>query len=384
MLGAALLAGAVVVRNAAVIQYAETNPHVAARIWPSHPASELWLGLTEIGLSARHRTPVAASTFELVWDGARKSPLAPEPFLVRGVQAQLAGEQKAAEEAFAAAKLRDGRSIPARYFLAEQYFRGGDAAGGLREIAVLARMVPNGVTSLAPFIATYAKDPRNRTQLQTLFKSDPTLEQAALSTLASDPRNSELVLALATPSPTVPQWLGVLVPALVNARQYDEAYRVWARTAHVPAAGGTVFDAGFAGSDAPPPFNWSLTSSTLGLTERQPGGRLHAIFYGQEDGVLARQLLLLKPGRYRLSMRVSGEPSRASALSWTLTCADSKAQLVSLALSDPKKAGSGVTFDVPANCAAQALELAASAPEVAQQADVTISDLRLAREPSGG
>jgi hypothetical protein len=71
-------------------------------------------------------------------------------------------------------------------------------------------------------------------------------------------------------------------------------------------------------------------------------------------------------------------------LSWTLTCADSKAQLVSLALSDPKKAASGVTFDVPANCAAQALELAASAPEVAQQADVTISDLRLAREPSGG
>jgi len=384
VLGAALLAGVTVVRNAAVMQYAETNPQLAARAWPSHPASKLWLGLTEIGLSARQRAPVAQSTFELVWDGARKSPLAPEPFLVRGVRAQLAGEQKAAEQAFAAAKLRDGRSIPARYFLAEQYFRGSDAASGLREIAVLARMVPNGVSSLAPFIATYAKDPRNRTQLQTLFKSDPTLEQAALSTLASDPRNSELVLDLATPSPTVPQWLGVLVPALVNAGQYDEAYRVWARTAHVRPAGGAVFDAGFAGSDAPPPFNWSLTSSTLGLAERQPGGRLHAIFYGQEDGVLARQLLLLKPGRYRLSMRISGEPSRASALSWTLTCADSKSQLVSLVLSDPKKAASGVAFDVPANCAAQAFELAASAPEVAQQADVTISDLRLVREPSGG
>ena len=106
--------------------------------------------------------------------------------------------------------------------------------------------------------------------------------------------------------------------------------------------------------------------------------------HGQEDGVLARQLLLLKPGHYRLSMRISGEPSRASALRWTLTCADSKAQLLSLALSDAKKAASGVAFDVPANCAAQSLELAGSAPDVAQQADVTISEFSLKREQAGG
>jgi len=385
VLGAALLAGVGVVRNAAVVQYAETKPQLAARIWPSHPASKLWLGLTEIGLSARHRAPVAATTFDLIWDGAKKSPLAPEPFLVRGVQAQLAGDQRVAEQAFAAAKLRDGRSIPARYFLAEQYFRGGDAPSGLREIAVLARMVPNGVTNLAPYVAAYAKDPRNRTRLQSLFKSDPALEQAALSTLASDPRNSELILGLATSSATAPQWSGVLIATLVSAGQYDEAYRVWARLAHIqPAADGTVFDARFAGSDAPPPFNWTLTSSTVGLAEGQPGGRLHAIFYGQEDGVLARQLLLLKPGRHRLSMRISGEPARAGALSWTLTCADSKAQLLSLSLGDAKKAASGVTFDVPASCAAQSLELAGSAPEVAQQADVTVSDFSLRREQPGG
>jgi len=385
VLGAALLAGVEVVRNAAVVQYAETKPQLAARIWPSHPASKLWLGLTQIGLSARNKAAVAASTFDLIWQGAREEPLAPEPFLVRGVQAQLAGDQRTAEQAFIAAKLRDGRSIPARYFLAEQYFRNGDAPRGLREIAVLARMVPNGVTSLAPYIATYAKDPRNRTQLQSLFKSDPTLEQAALSTLATDPRNADLILGLASPSATAPQWSGVLIPALVDAGQYGAAYRVWVRTAHVqPATDATVFDAGFAGSDAPPPFNWSLTSSTVGLAESQPGGRLHAIFYGQEDGILAGQLLLLKPGRYRLSMRISGEPARANGLSWTLTCADSKAQLVSLVLSDPKNAASGIMFDVPANCAAQSLELAASAPEVAQQADVTISDFSLKREPSGG
>jgi hypothetical protein len=381
---AALLAGIVVVRNAVVAQYAESKPQVAARIWPSHPASRLWLGLTQIGMSAARRAPVGASTLELVWDAARKAPLATEPFLVRGVQAQLAGNQRLAEQAFVAAKLRDGRSIPARYFLAEQYFRRGDAPSGLREIAILARMVPNGVTSLAPYLATYAKDPRNQSHLRSLFRSDPMLEQAALSTLASDPRNAGLVLGLASPSASVPQWAGVLVQSLVAAGQYGEAYRVWAKTARVqPAADQTVFDAGFAGSDAPPPFNWTLTTSTVGLAERQPGGHLRVIFYGQEDGVLARQLLLLKPGRYRLAMAVSGDP-HAGILSWSVTCADSKAQLLSLPLSDAKKAASGVAFEVPANCAAQYLDLTGTAPDPAQQADVTIGGLTLKREQPGG
>ena len=385
MLGAARFASVEVVRNAAVRQLAETNPQVAARFWPSHPASKLWLGLTQIGLSARHRAPVAEATFDLVRDGARKAPLAPEPFLVRGVQAQLAGDRQGAERAFLAAKLRDGRSIPARYFLAEQYFRTGNAEAGLREISILARMVPNGVASLAPYIAAYAKNPRSQAQLRSLFRSDPTLEQAALSTLASDARNSDLILGLASPSVSAPQWSGVLVQTLVAAGKYDQAYRVWAQAAHIqPVEDWTLFDAGFAGSDAPPPFNWTLTSSTVGLAERQPGGRLHAIFYGQEDGVLARQLLLLKPGRYRLAMRIAGDPSRAGALSWKLACADSQALLVSLPLSELKKFAAGVPFDVPATCAAQSLELAGHAPDVAQQADVTVSGLSLKREQPGG
>jgi len=230
---AALFAGVAVVRNAAVAQYAEIRPELAARAWPSHPASELWLGLTQIGLNARRRATVAPSTLELIRDAARKAPLAPEPFLVRGVQAQLSGDGKLAEQAFVAAKERDGRSIPARYFLAEHYFRVGDAPRGLREIAVLARMVPNGVASLAPYVAAYAKDPRNQGNLRALFRSDPLIEQAALTTLASDARNSDLILALASPSATPPQWTGYLLQSLVATGKYSEAYRVWTRVSHI-------------------------------------------------------------------------------------------------------------------------------------------------------
>lgn len=374
----------VVVRNAAVREFAETDPRLAARIWPSHPSSQLWLGLTQIGLSARERKPVAPATLELLRDAARKAPLAPEPFLVRGVEGQIAGDQRLATEAFVAARLRDGRSIPARYFLAEQYFRRGDAPRGLRETAILARMVPDGVTNLAPFVASYAKDPRTRPHLKALFRSDPALEQAALTTLATDARNADLILGLATPSRKAPQWTEMLLRSLIAAGEYARAQQVWARLARVSPIPNSIFDPQFKGSDAPAPFNWTLTSSTAGLAEPQPGGRLHLIFYGQEDGLLAGQLLVLSPGRYRLAMRVSGEVERAGSLKWALTCARSGQNLLSLALSEANRAAQGVAFEVPADCGAQNLQLTGSAPEIPQQVEVTVSDLRLVREPGNG
>jgi hypothetical protein len=381
-----LLAGVQVVRNATVAQYAESRPQLAARIWPSHPASELWLGLTQIGLTARQKSSVASSTLDLIRASAKAAPLSSEPFLVRGIQAQIAGDGSTAQRAFLAAKLRDGRSIPARYFLSAQYFKNGDARSGLREIAVLARMVPNGVANLAPFVAAFAKNPRNQPQLRVLFRSDPVLEQTTLGLLATDPRNVELIMGLATSRTAIPpQWAAILVQTMVNAGQYAEARGVWTKFAHVgPGEDGLIFNSSFEENHAPAPFNWTLTSSTLGLAERQAGGRLHIVYYGQEDGTLATQLLLLKPGRYHLAMQVSGEVTHAGSLSWSMTCAGAKAPLFSLALNDSKRAAGGVSFEVPPNCVAQNFVLAAISPDIPQQADVTISGLRLTREQSSG
>ena len=366
------------VRNAVVAQYSETDPRIALRVWATHPASELWSGLTEIGIAARDRRPVGQATLDRIRDAAVKSPLSPEPFLVRGVEAQLERNPALAFQAFSAAKLRDGRSIPARYFLAEQDFRRGDVPSGLREVAVLARMVPHGVDNLAPFIAAYARDGRSRPQLLALFRSDPNLEQAALTVLASDPANAGLIFQLATPAREPPQWSARLLETLVNAGQYDQARSAWQRLAHVrPSADQLIYDAGFTDSAAPPPFNWTLASSTVGLAERQPGGRLHLLYYGQDDGALATQLLILKPGRYRLSLRVSGDLAHGRSLTVAVSCARDNARLLTVPLA---AATAGGSFDVPASCPAQNLTIAGSAADLPQQADVTVSALSLTRE----
>ena len=93
--------------------------------------------------------------------------------------------------------------------------------------------------------------------------------------------------------------------------------------------------------------------------------------------MLASQLLVLAPGRYRLAMSLAGD--HAGSLSWTVTCAASNAALVSLRLSDLKIASQGATFDVPGDCPAQQLQLVANAPDLPHQADITVSGLNLSR-----
>lgn len=377
----ALLVAVQVVRNAVVQTLANRRPADAARVWKGHPDVELTAGLTAIATAARERKAVSAGAFEQILDAARKEPLAPDPFLVRGVQAQLSDNGRLAEQAYLAAKWRNGRSLPARYFLAGLYFRRGDSKRGLTEIAALARLAPDGVQSLAPYMASYAQNRSNWPQLKALFRSEPRLEQETLVVLAADSRNTDAVLALADrdrSGPSAP-WLAPLLQSLVKAGQYSRARHVWAS---VSAVGldrqALVFDANFAQSDAPPPFNWALTSSTVGLAERKRGAGLHVIFYGQEDGALASQLLILGPGQYRLTTTSAGTPTNADALQWRLTCLDTNAALASIPLSAALAAP--WSFAVPANCPAQHLELFGSSADSPKQSEATIRSISLAAQ----
>jgi hypothetical protein len=377
----ALLVGVQLVRNSAVQGLAETRPSEALRAWAGHPDAELTAGLTAIATAARERKPIPPTVFNEIYDAASKAPLASEPFLVRGVQAQLSGNAALAEQAFLAAAWRDGRSLPARYFLADLYFRRGDSARGLPEIAALARLAPDGAHNLAPYVAAYAKDPSTWPQLRTLFRSEPSLEDEALMVLAADSRNADTVLGLATPrgKPTSSRWLAPLLQSLIKDGQYGRARAVWASTSHVRADGSAlIFDPGFTRSEAPPPFNWALTSSTVGLAERRRGGGLHLIFYGQEDGVLASQLLVLAPGQYRFTTRAIGTVTNADALQWRLTCEGSTTPLSSIPLS--AAVARGWTFTVPAGCGAQRLELFGASADIPKQSEATIRGVGLAPE----
>jgi hypothetical protein len=376
---------ALIVRNATAAVFSESEPESAAQVWPGHPAVEISRGMIAIATAARDRQPVKPEILHSVYDASRKDPLAPEPFLVRGVEAQLAGNAALARQAFAAAERRDPRSLPARYFLAEDDFRRGDAASGLREIVILARLAPQGAGSLAPYLGAYAADRSTWPQVRAVFRENPELAAATLQSLAHSPANTDAILALADARQRDlrSQWIPTLLSSLVSAGEYQRARSVWADVAHVRLDPQTLmFDPGFSRSDAPPPFNWALTSSTVGIAERRPGGGLHVIYYGQEDGVLASQLLVLPAGAYRMTMRASGDLPAAQSLQWRLICVNSKAEIAAVPFAAVAKSGWRVA--VGGACGAQRLELFGSSSDMPRQMDVTISQLSLAQERNGG
>lgn len=380
---AAALVAVQVVRNAAVGALASAKPEAAAQFWSGHPGTEIATAMTLIATAARHHRAVPPEVFADMGDAADKEPLAPEPYLVRGVQAELTGDGARAQEAFEAAQWRDPRSLPAAYFLADRYFRTGDVARGLAQVGALARLAPNGNITVAPYLAAYARNPANWPALRTMFRANPAVANSTLLALSSNIATAPAALALADPREKVEDafWLGPLINTLVGAGQYARAHQVWERTtAAGTATGQLIYDASFSDKKALPPFNWALTSSGIGFAERQAGGRLHLVFYGQEDGILASELLTLAPGAYRLSMQLAGDPARARVLNWSIWCDGADAPIASTTL---ESAARGWQFSVPINCPAQWLKLSGASGDLPQQAEATISHLKLERVTSG-
>ena len=248
---------------------------------------------------------------------------------------------------------------------------------GLKQTVTLARLSPGGAQAAAPFLAAYAQDRANWPEMRALFRSQAWLEGGVLAALARDPRNTDAILALSDANHRTPDsdWLPVLLSSLITSGDYARARAIWSSIGGGHAPVDSLFDAGFSAPEPPPPFNWSLASSTIGLAERQPGGRLHAIFYGNVDGVLASQLVLLPAGNLSdgdAVGRLAG-PSRSAAMVDPLR---QVAEPVASAAVD-EVASRGWEFQVPADCAAQWLELSGRSGDIAQQSDVTITGLTL-------
>jgi len=380
----ALLLCVEIVRITAVRGLARVQPAEAARVWPGHPQVQLVSGLTAIATATRERRPVTPAMLASIYAAGAKAPLLPDPFLVRGVEAQFAGNQQLAEHAFIEASRRDARSLPARFFLADTYFRRGDARHGLPEIGVLARLVPDGANKVAPYVASYAKDRANWPMVRSLLTYDRNLEDATMAILAADVSNADAVVGLTPPQSRRPEtrWLQPLLTNLVAAGNYAKARAIWGSWSRVAAPAGTIYDADFRDPKAPEPFNWSLTSSTLGFAERQKGGGLHVTYYGHDDGALASQLLLLVPGRYALSANGSANGSNAAPLRWALICAKGNRPIATSPLA--ATLAHLWPFEVPADCPAQRLELQGSASDMPQQSDVTLRNVRLLRGGASG
>ena len=384
---AAILAGTVLAVLLLRLTFvrSDADSHLARRTWAGHPAVLTTTTMREVGLAAAAGANPSAATLQQLQSLVNKAPLSPEPFLVEGALAEKRGDLTRANQLYREARRRDPRSVAAHYLLTDLYLRTGCTEDGFRELAELSRLVPTATIQLAPAIAKFSHASGAADQLRRMFRSNSQLEQPVLAVLAQDPANADLILSVATETRTAsgpaPAWQETLLDGMVTRGQYPKAFAVWSRlVGSNNTKGRGLFNPSFQPNNDPPPFNWSFSATDAGVAEPENGG-LRILFYGRENARLAKQTLLLAPGRYRLAMQVTMDSGDARALGWSIQCLPSKTKILDLPLS--RTGGSGTAadeFEVPAQaCAAQQIELDGASEDSPATVDVRIGPLTLQR-----
>ncbi|HEY0117083.1 MAG TPA: hypothetical protein VGB54_15330 [Allosphingosinicella sp.] len=313
-------------------------------------------------------------------------PLSEEPFALLGMRAVTSGRIPEGERLLNEARARNPRNRTALLGLTVLYLSSDRVRNASEIMKLLFAMNPQAEELLLPQLVTLARNPRNAPALVEVLGDKPVMARV-LDQMVRRDAPTELVLRLSQrlppPAPTWPDWQKRLLEREIGRGRVTGAYAIWQQIVR-QERGGLVYDAQFSGRPGPAPFNWELIASGPGSAERGRPSGLEVEYLGRSSGYLARQLLMLAPGRYQLSFTAEGNaPGEGSTLGWRVACHGGGAPLVNVALRQvtyaPKRFEGA--FTVPGGCQAQWLELVGSAAEfpVTQQARIT----DLAISPAG-
>jgi hypothetical protein len=252
-------------------------------------------------------------------------------------------------------------------------------------MAILSRLMPDAQKVFLPELARFARNPRMRDTLRQSLDLDPNLHGLLLHHLASNGADANLVLQMAGARPPAvaegsPDWRTALVDSLIRKGEFQRARQQWARFSGVSSTGVPegVYDGDFQGLPGLPPFNWSFASSELGAAERDRKGALQVEYYGRTRGDLAWQLLMLPPGRYRMSFHAEGDlASPQHRLIWRMQCQKNDLAIMEFPLTNISYAGRRLAgdFTVPPACNAQWLKLVGEPTEFPKIENVLIRNL---------
>jgi hypothetical protein len=382
--GAVLLAWWVV-KTSSVDALVRRNPAAAAIVAPDHPRVRIALAMAEFRL---RQGRLSGESRASVRRALAQAPLIEEPFYLAAIEALAAKRDTEAEALLHEARRRNPRARTARLILLDRHLRHNRVAEAGVEIAALNRLMPRAAEVLVPELARMVREPRTGAALIGVLAHEPALQQAVLAQLATSGADPDLILRIAgsnaATSPTKDglPWQQVLLARLVERGDVVRAHRLWRSFSGFGPGGDEkgVYDGRFEGQRGAPPFNWLLVSGAAGVAERTGAPALEVEYYGRLNVDLASQLLMLRPGRYRLQFRAEGDAKgEGSRLLWSVSCNMSKAPLLSLPLTDIDYAPRAVagTFTVPAGCPAQWLKLSGVAGEFANAQNATISEIRV-------
>lgn len=368
---------AVAVTAANVVEPA--NAELAVRIWPWDSSARARLAgkaLTENTGDEPTRAEVERTALSI----ARAEPINAVAFRLAGTIAAARGNQSRADTLMRHVEQITRRDALSQFYLIERAVSAGDVQGAFGHYRKVLDTEPETFPVLFPILVKAAAQPAILPEYARFLASGQLWRDQLAFKIASETEPVTTAVALfrltARHGYAVgPEVRRPLIDRLQTAGQYREAR---AQSWLGRQVAGPVMNPGFSAPQALAPFDWTLVSSADATVSLGAGGSrgLMINVTGSNDLVLARQLVVAAPGRYRLSTTFALDRGTADGLTWTLDCAGGNA------IGRQALGGQGGTrqmdITIPAQgCPAQWLALGVAGKRTDEEIAGTIESVRL-------
>lgn len=315
-----------------------------------------------------------------------------------GLIAAFRRDPKNASIIFKTAETLSRRDKPTQLFLIEDSVSRGDVSGALLHYDRVLRNAPDLQKMLFPILRAAADDPDIGPKLASLVARKPLWGPWFIRSLINDPADSSQFLYMTArrmrpslASPAERDFLIGVITRLVGVGKADQALDLY-KAAKGDAGSALVRDGGFDHSPDLPPLDWQLTDNDGFGSTREAGDDGTSVLKlsasESQSGVVARQVLLLRPGVYRLTLNSGGINSEERIRPIIrLSCLPDGKELMAFEIRSvgAHRKLASPAFTVPLGCAAQSLDvtLDASGGIVTDQTTPWIDNVAIVGESRG-
>lgn len=331
------------------------------------------------GVSAPYRSEVR--------NAAQRAPLSDEAFLIEALVSRSQGRFREAMERLEQARRRDPRNRLTRIMLFEAYLREARAREVIEEAATLDRLGTGSTQTILPILANLVQNPSTHEAAADALGAS-VLAYPVLRSLAEREVSPDLLMSLAGDpidpqefSDDTRQQINGLSAPYIKAGKWSQAADLWAHFYRRQSGQlAQIIDPEFSGKFGPP-FGWQLGRSNGGLAEQSDNG-LQIVDFGRKGWEVVRQLLLIRPGTYRLRYKLDDATANLPDLAWRVVCAGSGGTVLDLPFRRDNLLGLAASdsFTVPADgCSAQWLSLVSKGGGNGQTRSVVIGSVTIAQ-----
>ena len=381
--GAALTAGLAGFLLSQSLILTRADPEGALARWPWNTAARAEQATALLTAGQDRATAARVRTLSVA--ALREQPLSVPALRALGVAQAITGDDGTAGRTLAFAETLSRRDLPTELWLIEDRVAQGDVAGALIHYDRALRTADTAPDLLFPVLVAASADPAVAGQLARLVAARPLWWRDYLMRLIQANPSSAGTATIVAAVRLDPgdgderTLLSAAMTRLADAGRTDLAARL------APVAG-TLRNGGFDAQGGLVPFDWRLAEEgdLDAEIDARPDGRGNALFLDARSGRgghVARQLLTLAPGRYRLTGTV-GDVAAGEVPTVYLACAG-EAPVIGRFRTRAAPAGGAsfaIEFAVPAGCRGQWFSIEAVAPLDAGDRRPWIDDLRIASQ----